>query len=210
MKKDNDGSFWSRYAWLYDRFIRKDEAASEQMYALIRAAVHGKNVLELATGTGLIARNIASSANSVEATDASPEMIAEAQKKNTSSRIHFSVQDIFHLPYNDGSFYIIIAANVLHIIPEPEKAIAEMKRVLAPDGILILPTFTHADMGFFARVKASIIKSAGFPLNHAWSPSTYRSFLEANGLVITDSTVLKASFPLTYTECRKINEQGRG
>ena len=72
-------TFWDRNAGLYDRFMRKDTAAYEQMYALIRPVARHKTVLELATGTGLIARHIVSEADHIEATDASPEMIAQAR-----------------------------------------------------------------------------------------------------------------------------------
>ena len=73
-------NFWDRNAGRYDRFMRKDGAAYDEMYALLRPVVKAKTVLELATGTGLIAKGIVSSANHIEATDASPEMIAEARR----------------------------------------------------------------------------------------------------------------------------------
>ena len=192
MKKTEDTGkgFWSRFAWLYNRVISKDAAAYGQMYALMRPVVHGKTVLELATGTGLIAKNLVHDAAMIEATDFSPEMIAEAQKENHYSKLHFSVQDMFHLPYADGSFEVVIASNVLHIIPEPEKAIAEMERVLTTDGVLILPTFTHGEMGFFAHLKANLMKCFGFPLHHAWGPQEYHGFLEQNGLTVRKFTVL--------------------
>ena len=50
-------------------------------------------MLELATGTGLIAKHIVNAAAHIEATDASPEMIAEAKRDNQSAKLHFSVQD---------------------------------------------------------------------------------------------------------------------
>ena len=37
-----------------------------------------------------------------------------------------------YLPYADGSFEVVIAANVLHLLPEPDKALDEAARVLAP------------------------------------------------------------------------------
>ena len=55
-------NFWDRNAGRYDRFMRKDQAAYEEMYALIRPVVKAKTVLELATGTGLIAKHIAEEA----------------------------------------------------------------------------------------------------------------------------------------------------
>lgn len=51
-------SFWDRTAFLYDRFMRKDFAAYEKMYALIRPAIREKDVLELATGTGAVAKTL--------------------------------------------------------------------------------------------------------------------------------------------------------
>lgn len=92
-------NFWDRNAVRYDRFMRKDRAAYEEMYALIRPVVKAKTVLELATGTGLIAKNIVNAAVHIEATDASAEMILEATRDNQSAKLHFSVQDMFCLPY---------------------------------------------------------------------------------------------------------------
>ena len=94
----NSQNFWDKNAGRYDRFMRKDAAAYERLYELLRPVVRQKNVLELATGTGLIAKNIVNSAAHIEATDASPEMIAEAKRDNRSAKLHFSVQDMFHLP----------------------------------------------------------------------------------------------------------------
>ena len=69
-------NFWDKNAGRYDRFMRKDRAAYDEMYGLIRPIVRHKTVLELATGTGLIAKHIVNAAAHIEATDASAEMIA--------------------------------------------------------------------------------------------------------------------------------------
>ncbi len=81
-------SFWDKNAGRYDRFMRKDHAAYEALYRLIRPVVTSKTVLELAAGTGLIEKNIVGEAQTVEATDASPEMIAEARKGCSSRKLH--------------------------------------------------------------------------------------------------------------------------
>lgn len=81
-------SFWDKNAGRYDRFMRKDHAAYEALYRLIRPVVTNKTVLELAAGTGLTAKNIVGEAQTVEATDASPEMIAEARKGCSSRKLH--------------------------------------------------------------------------------------------------------------------------
>ena len=200
---DGNESFWDRNAKHYDRFMRKDAAAYMQMYALIRPVVKAKTVLELATGTGLIAKHIVNAAAHIEATDVSAEMIAEAKRDNRSAKLHFSVQDMFRLPYADKSFDVVVVSNALHIVPQPEKALAEIRRVLKDDCVLIAPTFTHADNSFSGRVKAFFMKLAGFPLHSRWTSGEYLNFLRQNGWTVRKSAVLKASFPLTYAECVK-------
>ena len=195
--------FWDRNAGLYDRFMQKDGAAYEMMYEMIQPVVRHKTVLELATGTGLIAKHIVNAAALVEATDASVEMITEAKRDNHSAKLHFSVQDMFRLPYADESFDVVIVSNALHIVPQPEKALQEIKRVLKDDGTLIAPTFTHAGNSFSGKVKAFFMKLAGFPLHSRWTSEEYLRFLRQDGWAVRKSAVLKASFSLTYAECVK-------
>ena len=196
-------NFWDKNARRYDRFMRKDRAAYDEMYVLIRPVVRYKTVLELATGTGSIAKHIVTAAAHIEATDASAEMIAEAKRDTRSAKLHFSVQDMFCLPYANQSFNVVIVSNALHIVPQPEKALAEICRVLKDDGVLIAPTFTHAGNSFSGKVKAFFMKLAGFPLHSKWTSAEYLCFLRQNGWAVRKSAVLNASFPLTYAECVK-------
>ena len=196
-------NFWDKNAGRYDAFLARDAAAYERMVHLMHHTVQDKDVLELAAGTGLISRKIAGIARSVEATDQSTEMIAQARRDNPSRKLHFSVQDMFDLPYADKSFDVVIVSNALHIVPEPEKALREIRRVLRDDGVLIAPTFTHLGNGLFGKIRAFFLKQAGFPLYHRWSTESYLQFLQQNGWHIHKSLVLRASFPLTYAECTK-------
>ena len=143
----------------------------------------------------------------IEATDASGEMIAEAKRDSRSAKLYFSVQDMFCLPYAGKSFDVVIVSNALHIVPQPEKALAEIHRVLKDDGVLIAPTFTHAGNDFRGNVKAFFMKLVGFRQYSKWSSESYLDFLQEQGWTVRKSEVLKASFPLTYTECVKSNVQ---
>lgn len=208
MKKSEN--FWNKNAKRYDRFMRKDRAAYEKLYELIRPVVKARTVLELAAGTGLIAKNIVRAASHIEVTDSSEEMIAEAKRNNRSAKLHFSVRDMFCLPYADKSFDVVIVSNALHIVPQPEKALAEIRRVLKDDGVLIAPTFTHGNGTLQGRIKLFFMKLAGFPLNSRWSSADYLAFLRQNDWSVRKSAVLKGSFPLTYAECVKPAVKGRG
>ncbi len=199
----NRMNFWDRTAIIYDRFMRRDAAAYDRMYALLRPVVRGKTVLELAAGTGLIAKHIANASEYIEVTDASERMIRQAERENHAENLHFSVQDMFCLPYADAAFDVVIVSNALHIVPQPEKSLREIKRVLKDDGVLIAPTFTHAENSFPGKIKAFFMNLAGFPLHSKWTSEEYLKFLQQNDWTVQKSVVLKASFPLTYVECEK-------
>ena len=187
--------------------MRKDAAAYERLYRLLRPVVRQKTVLELATGTGLIAKHIVHSADHIEATDASQEMIEQAKQGVKSAKLYFSVQDMFHLPYADQYFDVVIVSTALHIVPHPEKALIEIRRVLKNDGTLIAPTFTHAENSPWGNLQALALKIAGFPLHSRWTSAAYLAFLQQNGWTVCRSVVLQNSIPLTYAECKKVERR---
>ena len=114
-------------------------------------------------------------------------MIAEAKRDNRSAKLYFSVQDMFCLPYAEVSFDVVIVSNALHIVPQPEKALAEIRRVLKDDGVLIAPTFTHAENSFSGMVRAFFMKRVGFPLHSKWTSAEYLRFLSQNGWTVRKS-----------------------
>lgn len=192
---------WDRFAAVYNLAMKKDRKAYEQMYWRIRRVIKGKRVLELATGTGLIARNVAMAAKEMEAVDFSPEMIAKAKEGEYPVNLHFAVADACRLPYGDHSFDAVIISNALHIMPKPERALEEIRRVIKPGGILIAPTFVHAGLKPDERLLSKMMGLAGFRVEHRWTEEQYLLFLAQNGCRVRNHAVLKASFPLAYAEC---------
>lgn len=70
---------WDIFAPVYERTMRSQQNIYNFMYQQIAAAAAGKTVLELATGSGMIAKHIAASALSVTATAFAPRMIETAR-----------------------------------------------------------------------------------------------------------------------------------
>ncbi len=198
-KKKSD--VWNTFAPVYDLFISKDRKAYEEMYRRIRAAVGGKRVLELCTGTGLIARHVADVTAETVATDFAEKMLAEARKGNVPANLAFRQADATALPFVDDSFDVVIISNALHIIPQPERALAEARRVLKPGGLLIAPNFLDHRSGGVKSALAKLLTTAGVVFEVTWDEAGYLEFLEKNGWHVRESAVLKASFPLMYTAC---------
>jgi ubiquinone/menaquinone biosynthesis C-methylase UbiE len=204
MKDSTNKKFWNRSARIYDRYVLEDAAVYDAVYRLMRARLRkDMEALELATGTGLIALNVAESVKTIEATDFSEKMIAAACSKPTPPNVRFCMQDATCLTYPDQCFDAVIISNALHIMPHPEKALAEIRRVLKDGGVLIAPNFTHKGLSFAAKIKAGIAKLFGFGVFSVWSPQEYTAYINDHGFRVQYSRVLKASFPLTYVEAVK-------
>ena len=195
-------SIWDIFAPVYERAMKSQKNIYDFLYKEISAAVSGKVVLELATGPGLIARHIAWSAKSVTATDFAPKMIETAKKTGAPQNVIFETADATNLSYKDDSFDAVIIANALHIIPNPEKALSEIKRVLKSDGILIAPNFIEREKGK-KNLWQKILTFAGIKFAHEWTAEEYKAFLESMGWKIKKSEVIKGRIDLLYTECRR-------
>lgn len=199
--KDNKG-FWDRWAGRYDRFMSGDKDTYAQIVNRMKKELNrNMDVLELACGTGILSVQLAGNVKMLEATDFSEEMIKQAKQKCHSSRLHFSVQDATALPYAPETFDAVIISNALHIMPEPEKALAEIRRVLKPGGILIAPTFTAAG-SLSGRMRIRLMELSGFKAFHKWTPQGYLNFLKENGFEITCGKTFDGGLKLTYAEAK--------
>lgn len=183
--------------------MRQDAKVYDFMYKRIPEVIQGKDVLELATGPGLLAKHIAHAAKKVVATDYSDGMIKEAKKGHCPDNLTFEVADATNLPYENDSFDAVIIANALHIIPSPEKALSEIDRVLRDDGLLIAPNFVNHKGGGISRLWSGILKLAGISFEHQWEPEEYISFLETNGWEVIYQKELPARITLMYVECKR-------
>jgi len=97
-------------------------------------------VLELGCGTGELWLKNKESVNSewnITLSDFSASMLQNAKEKLEQNFIYKEI-DAQNIPYEDESFDIVIARHMLYLVPDIEKALSEIKRVLAKDGIFYI------------------------------------------------------------------------
>ena len=194
---------WDLYAPIYERAMRADQRIYTFMYERIPTVIRDRDVLEIATGPGLLAKHVAPAARTMLATDYSDGMIAQAKKGDCPANLHFEVADAAKLPYANDSFDAVLIANALHIIPEPEKALQEIDRVLRPGGILIAPNFVEHKGTLLSRIWSGVLVLAGVRFEHQWTGAEYLAWLEAHGWRVTFSEEMAARITLMYAECER-------
>ena len=198
-----DQNVWDRFAYVYTGFVTGtpgNTKAYNAMYKRIRSQVKGKEVLELATGPGVIAKQVADETQRMIATDFSEKMLAVARRGIVPENLEFESADASALQYEDDSFDVVIIANALHVIPHPEKVLSEIRRVLRKDGMLIAPNFVHDNTKTVSEMFSKALSIAGVDFKAKWSGDGYIAFLEKNGFKVKRSKQLDSTIPLMYTE----------
>ena len=146
---------YARIAWFYDVWAGLTETKAVQR-AFALAQVHDLlAILEVAVGTGrLFADIVAHNPHGRnEGVDLSPAMLAHARErllKVPPTAYHLQLGSAYELPYPDDSFDIMFNTYMLDLLPEPDfpAVLSEFRRVLKPDGRLVLATFSYGKSGF--------------------------------------------------------------
>ena len=122
----------------YEKFMgRWSRAAGRQFLSWLDLSA-GLRWLDVGCGTGVFAETIheVCGAKEIVGVDPAEAQIAYAQSRNTGETISYEVADARSIPYEDNSFDVAAAALVINFIPDREKAVAEMQRVVKPGGMV--------------------------------------------------------------------------
>lgn len=117
----------------------------------------GKQLLDVGCGPGSITVDFGSRLlpARVTAIDAASDAISIAEAAAAEagvSNIDFSVADVFNLPFENNSFDIVHAHQVLQYLPDPVAALIEMRRVLKPGGVLAARDADYAAMVWYPPI----------------------------------------------------------
>lgn len=204
---ESERKFWNLRAKDYDAVVKRFFPKIYEIVIenLIQDTSQSKTLLEVATGTGILAIKLSNYISDITAIDLSPEMLRLAEEKATRDQvknIDFRIGDACHLEFKDRSFDTVVASNVLHLLFHPELALQEMRRVLYDNGRIITPTFCHG-ANVRSRILSRIFSILGQKTRNRWSPQRFMKFVEDNGFKITKDIYVNDMIPLVYLVAKK-------
>jgi SAM-dependent methyltransferase len=104
--------------------------------------------LDVAAGTGLVARALAPRVRHVTAVDLTPEMLRTGKQQADAEFAHnvvFQTGDALALPFVDASFSLVVSRFSLHQVAAPDRLVAEMLRVCRPGGRVVVADMVRGD-----------------------------------------------------------------
>src|SRR5438445_6254604 len=196
---ESTDSLFERVAWLYafcrERLFRDDTDRIISALWQTRAPASGTRVVELGCGPGFYSRRLALRFPQIAVTgvDRSESQIRTARQRVAAARIKnclFERVNALALSAADASFDVLVASRIFTILPDQERAVAEMFRVLKSGGrcfiaeprhafwasipltaMWLLASVIHSGNGYREPKKASVLKPdefAGLFRRFAW------------------------------------------
>ena len=133
--------FFDRHARQWDDLARTLLPVPEYLRPLLKMVPVNATILEIGIGTGGLLTELAGIASKVIGVDHSPAMLEEARRRLETGGIkdvELRLGEMSHLPLPDNSVDCVVANMVLHHAADPADVLAEIRRVLAPGGFLLL------------------------------------------------------------------------
>ena len=172
---------YDRYAPIYDSVFGAILGPGRRRMADAVRNLNPRRILEVGVGTGLTLDRYPREAH-VTGIDLSADMLRHALQRATNLRdrdICLKVMDAEHLEFEDHSFDCVTVPYVLSVTPNPEKLVAEIRRVCSPGGHILI--VNHFSGGRFWWLLERLVRSSaarvGFRsdfeydrhiLNHSW------------------------------------------
>lgn len=171
--------FWDRVAPRYSRQAIADADSYARKLAATQALMRpDMTVLEFGCGTGSTALEHAAHVAQIEATDVSAAMIDIGREKAERAgidNVRFRQSGVEEFDAPDGSYDMVLALNLLHLLSDRRAALAKIHRLLKPGGIFISSTVCLADRNWYLRPVIPVLQWIG--------KAPYVSFLAADGVL---------------------------
>ena len=185
--------FWDYIANFYDFFenLYNSKVNRELCIKVAEKISSNDNVLECACGTGMISVHIATKCRSLIATDFSQGMLAKSRKRcKKIKNIRVEKANILQLEYPNESFDKVVAANVIHLLDQPDIAISELIRVCKKGGKIIIPTYIITKEHGISTILIRLINHLTKTFLYQFNEQSYKNFFKKLGYSQIDFEVI--------------------
>lgn len=176
--------FWDKVAGVYDGFIKlmNRNACARLQDEVASLLSPGDRVLECACGTGLLTVAMAPRCASLTATDYAPKMLERAAAKcRAYPHVTFQPGNILGIAFPDNTFDVVVAANVIHLLDDPYRALRELRRVCRPGGMLVIPTYINQTAEGKQTHPARLLEKLGIGFKRIFTEESYHRFFDEAG-----------------------------
>jgi ubiquinone/menaquinone biosynthesis C-methylase UbiE len=155
-----------------------------------------ETVLEVGIGTGRIALPLAPHVSRIYGADISAGMLQKLLQKRDGADVFPVVSDAHDLPYPSQQFDACIVTHVFHLVADPQRVLAEIARILKPDGLL-LHTFNRYPQDEAMRAIADAWRSHSIPAQRRISWANVDDMFPQSGW----TPIGKYTLDYTYETC---------
>ncbi len=139
---------FERQAEIYANMEQTQDSGGHELFVALCEVTKEHRVLDIACGPGFLTRQFAQSAKDVigiDITNAFLKMATNLARKQALDNVTFTDGDGNNLPFDDDSFDIVACRAAFHHFPQPATVLAEMARVLKPEGTIAIGDLTTSE-----------------------------------------------------------------
>lgn len=182
--------------------LRSENALRNPWIHMVIREKYGENkvsALDIGCGAGLLTNFLASFGHRVSGIDLSEGSLKIAKEKDITASVNYTAGSAYDLPYENESFDIVCAMDLLEHVDNPEKVIEEASRVLKKGGLFFFHTFSRNFLSWLVVIKGVEWCVRNTPPNmHVYSlflnPSEVEDMCKANDLVVEKFTGVRPDF----------------
>jgi ubiquinone/menaquinone biosynthesis C-methylase UbiE len=141
--------YYDAFSENYDRGRERGyhKLIDDQAAAIVEPFGRGKRVLEVGCGTGLVLQRVAAFAQEAIGVDLSPGMLEHARRRG----LNVQEANCYELPFADASFDVAYSYKVLAHVPDIERAMRELSRVVKPGGHVIVDVYNRHSLRYLTK-----------------------------------------------------------
>lgn len=193
MSKD-EAKFWDRISKNYDKNDKADETYLKMLEITKKYLHQDDTLMDFGCATGSITIDISDSVRKVIGIDISSDMIKIAKEKAIDHKVknvYFLKSTIFDDRHKEGSFDVIMAFNIFHLLDDTDDVIHRINDLLKPGGVFISSTACLGERGRFVGGMMSIVSKIGFlPNVKKFKVSELKDRMEKGRFEIVEHVVL--------------------